>query len=500
MDIDSQLRDEICLRFHEKPTRHCCRPAEVSVRPYRSRKNILLLSNDKQLTLFFNGLALVLLLNIMGYDISWASSDIPGKSSSAPQETEQQVSKSWHLHIDDHWGGYLRLRGSASWPSSNSPLGSVDTERLYDGQAEFRVKNRLFFGDWGDLETHYEVILSGGDTRRTVNSLNQMHPDLFADGLVPGGTLEDDRRVMDLTGTIDEDEGYVLYHRFDRLALSLLPKWGTVRVGRQAVTWGNGLLFNPMDLFNPFSPADIERDYKVGDDMVSAQFPTARGGELQFLYVPRRSPTSGEVEWGQSSLAGKLHLFLDTTEFDIMAAEHYEDAVFGLGSTGYLGDAAWRLDGTWISLNADDGYLSVVANMDYSWIWGENNWYGFLEFYLNGLSHNRYSETYGDSELAGRIERGDLYTLGRTYVSGHVRVELHPLFNVYVTVIENLADPSGVIQPRAVWDIAKDVQITFGGALYHGQRGTEYGGVAIPGTSLVDKPPGTIFIWVGYFF
>jgi len=273
-----------------------------------------------------------------------------------------------------------------------------------------------------------------------------------------------------------------------------------VRVGRQAVTWGNGLLFNPMDLFNPFSPTDIERDYKVGDDMISTQFSAQGMGELQFLYVPRRNPISGEVEWEQSSLAGKLHFFRDTVEFDIMAAEHYRDAVLGLGSAGYLGDAAWRLDGTWISSDSDDGYVSMVANMDYSWVWLNRNCYGFVEFFLNGLSHNNYSNFYGDSELASRIEWGELYTLGRTYLSGHIRLELHPLFNVYITVIENLTDPSGAIQPRAVWDIAEDMQITVGGALYHGRKGTEYGGVTIPGTRFIDRPPGTAFLWISYFF
>jgi len=404
------------------------------------------------------------------------------------------------LAIDDYWGGHLKVYGSASWPSSDSLFNTMETETLYDGYAELRVKSRLFFGDWGDLDTHYEVVLSGGDTRRTVRSLMQMYPDLFADSPASKGILEDDRRFMDLTSTIDEDEGYVLYHRLDRLALSVVPEWGMVRIGRQAVTWGNGLLFNPMDLFNPFSPADIERDYKVGDDMVSAQLTTPGGGELQFLYVPRRRPASGDVEWEQSSLAGKFHFSRDTTELDIMVAEHYGDAVIGLGSTGYLKDAAWRLDGTWTSLNHDNGYLSVVANMDYSWAWWERNCYGFLELYCNGLSHNQYLEAYRDSEIASRIERGELFTLGRTYLSGHIRVELHPLFNVYVTVIENLADPSGAIQPRAVWDMAEDVQVTFGGALYHGRRGTEYGGVTMPGTGLIDKPSNNAFLWISYFF
>ena len=110
------------------------------------------------------------------------------------------------------------------------------------------------------------------------------------------------------------------------------------------------MLFNPMDLLNPFSPADIERDYKTGDDMVFAQFATNHRGEFQFLYVPRREPVSEDVEWDQSSLAGKLHFTQGTTEFDIMVAEHYKDEVIGVGSAGYLGNAAWRLDGTWTFL------------------------------------------------------------------------------------------------------------------------------------------------------
>ena len=63
-----------------------------------------------------------------------------------------------------------------------------------------------------------------------------------------------------------------LYHRLDRLSVTFQPYWGTLQIGRQALTWGNGFLFNPMDLFNPFSPTQIDREYKPGDDMVSILF------------------------------------------------------------------------------------------------------------------------------------------------------------------------------------------------------------------------------------
>ena len=64
-------------------------------------------------------------------------------------------------------------------------------------------------------------------------------------------------------------------------------------VGRQAVTWGNGLMFNPMDLFNPFAPSNTVRDYKMGDDLVSVRFNGEGGKELNLLYIPRRNITTG---------------------------------------------------------------------------------------------------------------------------------------------------------------------------------------------------------------
>jgi hypothetical protein len=379
----------------------------------------------------------------------------------------------------------------------------VDTGTLYDGNAEGRITTQLFLGTWGYCEAHYEIVLSGGDTRRRAAELERLFPELSGEGFLVSPPLEDDRRLMDLTSALDDDDTHLLYHRLDRLSLTVRQGRGTLRLGRQAVTWGNGLLFNPMDLFNPFSPTDIERDYKVGDDMVSAQFHAGTLGEVQLLYVPRRNPSNRKLAWNQSSLAGKLHFASGTTEFDIMAAGHYGDAVAAFGSSGYLGGAAWRLDLTWSSGGRDpgqDGYLSLVANVDYSWVWAARNCYGFVEIFYSGLGEDNYTEAVGDPEIRERLDRGELFTLGRTYLAGHLRVELHPLFNGYVTLISNLADPSGIVQPRAIWDISKDVQITVGTNLFFGRRGTEYGGFRLPGAGLRNQPPNSAFLWCSYFF
>jgi hypothetical protein len=405
--------------------------------------------------------------------------------------------------VASEWGGYLKLRGSASRPDRDSLLGASGQDALYDGNAEGLLKNALFFDGWGQLDTHYEIVLSGGDSRRERKRLGlpAVGPlqELFTAERVPN----DDRRFFDLTHTISENEDAVLYHRLDRLVLTLRPDWGTLRLGRQAVTWGNGFLFNPFDLFNPFAPTDIEREYKLGDDLALVQVPFAAGANLQALYVPRRNPETDDVEWDQSALAAKLHLAWKSTEFDFMAAHNYGDIVFGAGAVGYLGGAAWRTDATWTVVDPDlhqSNYLSLTANLDYSWAgWGKN-FYGFLEFFYSGIGESDYEKVFGNQALLERLARGDLFVVGRPYLSATIQVELHPLCNLFFTAINNLRDPSGVLQPRIVWDVAQDVQLLFGGTLYYGGHQTEFGGFPVPGTGLTTEAPASGYVWLSYYF
>jgi hypothetical protein len=432
------------------------------------------------------------------------SSDSPN---APPSESENQAksSASWASKIDMQWGGRFRALGAISQYDDGTIFHAIQDDPYLDGSADFRLNNDTYFNPATYFTINYEAVLLAGDSIQAQNKLRPLLPDTFPDdAIIVRSPISDERRFLDMTHTISEGDNYILYHRLDRLSLTFEQDWGLARIGRQAVTWGNGFLFNPMDLFNPFSPTQIDRDYKVGDDMIFTQLPLKQTGDLQLLYVPRRNPNTGDVAWDWSSLAGKIHFASGTTEFDVMTAAHYDDVVIGFGSTGYLGDTAWRLDATYTFLSEktseQDGYLSLVANMDYSWIWGEKNYYGFVEFYFNGLGDENYSLAITDKALVERIIRGEIFTLGRTYLTGSVRVELHPLFNLILTSINNIADPSGILQPYGVWDITQNLQLTCGATIPWGGTGTEFGGFPIPGTAFISSPADSAFLWLTRYF
>ncbi|SDU10106.1 hypothetical protein [Desulfobacula phenolica] len=400
----------------------------------------------------------------------------------------------WSEKLDNHLGGHFKFKGNITGYDNGSYFQPLGTSTGFDGLANTRLTDKLILSEIVYVQTHYEAFLKFGNT----------YEKQYAGGRSPDTSNIDKRRIFDLTQTVKETADYILWHRLDRLLLSIKPSWGDIIVGRQAVTWGNGLIFNPMDLFNPFSPSDTNRDYKMGDDLVSVRFTTQESGEFNLLYVPRRDVITGEIDFKSSSIAGKNHFFIGDMEMDVMGALHYNETVLGLGASGCLGDAAWRWDLVWSTIKKGNrhknGYIEVVLNMDYSWVWFKKNIYGLIEYYHNGLGKNNYTNALKDTEVVERIDRGESFALGKNYVSLQIQVELHPLFNVYVNVINNFRDPSGIIQPRAVWNTTQNSNIQLGANFYYGRPGSEYGGFLIPDTiHHTNAAPSAYVLFTTYF-
>jgi len=263
------------------------------------------------------------------------------------------------------------------------------------------------------------------------------------------------------------------------------------------------LLFNPMDIFNPFDPTALGKEYKTGDDMLYGQYLLDNGNDVQAVVVVRRDPLSGDVEQDESSLAVKYHGFWNSNEYDLLLAEHYTARVIGLGLSTDFGGAIWRADMVWTDTDAGSVF-SAVGGASYSGITGGHNWTGFLEYYYNGFgqSGGDYSATSlaGNPELLQRLARGELFNLGRHYLGASVTVELTPLLNFTPNVFINLTDPSALAQLVLSWDFRQDLQLLGALNMPIGPGGSEYGGIETEQAGQYLSTGASLFAQLAWYF
>lgn len=398
---------------------------------------------------------------------------------------------------DWQYGGHVKYRYTHTNFRSDDINAVFGHDPARDHGLDLRLKAENRTGPW-DFAVHYEMLAVSGDTLEARRNIN-------AAGVPFTGTVsglpDDRRRLFDLTREITDQNRKAGVQRLDRLSVGYSSARQTWRIGRQAVSWGNGLVFQPLDFVNPFSPIAIDKDYKTGDDMLYGQWVMGERDDVQAMVLPRRDPLTHRVEGNQSSYAMKYRSRLSGLDLDFLAARHFAENLIGAGVVKSIGGAVWRLDMSYTDLKDSGNVFSAATNMDYSWTWGGKNLYGYLEYFRNGVGENdRANYISPGPALSARLARGELFTLARDYAAAGLQVEFTPLFNLYTQLIGNLNDGSKFLQIRGVYDWRQDAQLMAGINLPSGNRGTEYGGVPVAGTSTFASTGKSVYLKGGYYF
>ena len=357
-----------------------------------------------------------------------------------------------------------------SFPENTLFRDFVDSPAI-DHNGDLRLKF-----DWStdkvSLVTDYQLIAQHGDSITLANNL-------------PGSVIitdpvpNDDIRLFDLTHVISQDNNSILAHRLDRRYVDITGSNAVARIGRQAVSWGNGLIFTPMDFFNPFDPAAVDKEYKTGDDMLYGQYLQQSGNDLQTVWVVRRD-SNGHVSNDVASIAAKYHGFVGNNEYDLLLAQHYDNNIFAIGGIVNVGGAIWRGDIT-LTDTKTDNIFSMVTSLSYSWSsWGHNI-SGIAEYFYNGFgqTNGNYSPAAlaSNPELVERFVRGELFTLGRHYIAVSAMIEMTPLWLLTPNIFLNASDGSLLAQLVTTYDLKQDWQLLAALSIPAGASGTEYGGI-----------------------
>ena len=379
-------------------------------------------------------------------------------------------------------GGHAKMRAvGQSFPEDSLFREAVGSSAL-DVTAELRLKLNVRKDRW-TFDAAWQLV------------------GLSADTLPISGLPGDDRRLFDLTDVITESRNDALLHRLDRLWVGYASETTVLRFGRQALSWGNGLFYAPMDLVNPFDPAAIDTEYKSGDDMVYVQYLRASGDDVQAAWVVRRNALTGNVESDEATMAVKYHGFAGEGEYDVLVAQSYGDPVIGIGAGRGIGGAVWSTD--LVITDTDlDTYAQFVTNIAYSWTWGGKNMSGMLEYYFNGFGQRRYdpASLAGNPDLLRRIARGELFGLGRHYLAGSVMIEMSPLWTLTPVLLANLRDPSALVQLTTNFSLGDNLSLLGSLGVPIGANGTEFGGIESPVPGRYLSSDGGVFLQLAWYF
>lgn len=296
---------------------------------------------------------------------------------------------------------------------------SIDVRSIFEASEsgwEFAVHHQLIY-------RHGDLLGLAGSEDDSVNSLPQ----------------GDDSRAFELSWGLDSGDSHALWHRFDRLSVGWSNRQWRVRVGRQALSWGNGLIFQPVDVLNPFSPVAVDTEFKPGDDMILVERRFASGQELQAIGVARRGD-GNSVQASSGSYGLRWHTPIGERDLEVFAMRHFEDEIFGVGFAQPVGDLLFRSDLIVTRTEAGAHRISGVLNSDATFVWGDTQVNLWVEYFLNGFGEDEPRLDNLRQGLAARLERGELGNVGKHYLAASVRLTPSLRWNYGFLLLANLDD------------------------------------------------------------
>lgn len=261
-----------------------------------------------------------------------------------------------------------------------------------------------------------------------------------------------------LSWSIDSTDDLNWRHEIDRLQVHGQLGWADVTVGRQAIGWGVGLLWDPLDLLTGFSPVQIDREYRLGIDAARLLVPIGAFTEVDLVYAAYGTPFDEQVA------AGRWNTTFAEQQLDIgvVVGKYFEDVVIGALAVGEIAGF-----GVHSSLNLTHHYGDDVGPEDFArLVVGADRRFphdviAVVEYYFNGWGASSPSG-YLSRLTSERLQRGELYNVGRHYLGFALDWEAHPLVHLLGRGQCNLTDPSAQVGPALTVSLSDEAQLEAG--------------------------------------
>ncbi len=301
---------------------------------------------------------------------------------------------------------------------------------------------------------------------------------------VTGGT----RHAIDLDHTVLEESDALGVLSVDRFNVRLERPRYRLTLGRQAVTWGVNYFWPVLDLFAPFAPQRIDRDYKPGVDALRATIATGDFSEIEVI-----AAAHGEELPEAGSLAALARFHSGRFDWGGMLGSFQDDLVVGLFLTADVAGSLLRTEVAYTDPDESDltdpdhrSFVRATIGHDRQlsayWSWtSEVHWNGF------GVSD---PAGYVAVATSDRFRRGEVTSPGALYAASGLGWQAHPLVRLSSSLLGNLRDDSVLLQLSGEWSTSDNTSVLFGANVGAGDDDLRFtgGGSPVPGSEYGSVP------------
>ena len=319
------------------------------------------------------------------------------------------------LHAVEFTGRFSMLGTTGVADEGDIGYQGVDRDTVSADQQSVRLMldDVLEQGEWS---------LHLRSARRAVNGypVTAIHSsDLFRYRTGGGSWL--DEQTGDSATTIEYELDRAVYrHRFEHL---------TVGLGRQAIDWGSGRFWQPLNIFGAFAPTDLDTDFKPGIDAVTLDAFPAAFSTLTAAYV---FGPKDESEIKDSGAIYYRRQVGELSELSLLAGSLIGNRVFGGAFESSWQGMGWRVEGLHYTLDeTDEKAFFWIAGIDYQF---EGGTLVAAEWYDNSRGATKESEL-GEMMADPLVVHGLQQQLSRQVLGITLERDITPLLHGGYTLL-----------------------------------------------------------------
>jgi hypothetical protein len=280
-------------------------------------------------------------------------------------------------------------------------------------------------------------------------------------------------RIRQAGGNLFQSSSLVDYDELDRASVSWESDRVRVVAGRQAVGWGRGVIFSAVDIFAPFTPLEIDREWRRGVDAVNADVKLTKSSSIGVVLAA--GPT-----WRESAAGCRLRGYLGPADAEILVAKRAEDQMYGATGSMAAGDAEVHAEAALFHTPGDlpltglsggkDLLAKAILGISNNFLLG-SGLKTMLEYHYSGFGAANPSgleDLAAAPAFARRLARGDTQIVGRQAAALTVNYTFGVAVSAGLEALQSLTDPYGVLALSATWDMSDTYSVAITG--YHGYR------------------------------